>query len=151
MKSNSIQNIEEKKYPPLISSFGTPDYWLRAWVKFRLEEPAENYTVYTINGEKCLGLYATLGFDCAMTQEGQILISDEIGEESVWRIASSEERMWVIVGAQRKRFPEFMALLPLRPETAVDCVECNGTGFVYKEIALCTACSSLGWFRGAET
>jgi hypothetical protein len=53
-----------------------------------------------------------------------------------WRIVS-------FVRAARK-FPELRSLLPVRPEDAVTCPKCGGTGFRFEKFG-CGECRETGW------
>jgi hypothetical protein len=125
--------------------------WIKAWIAFRILEASYAKAEYFINGRKCLGIFGTIGLDSAFTSDGEVLVALGFEEEAVWRVATREERTWVIVCAQRNRYPELSVLLPLRPEDAVDCANCRGSGFVHGQIISCKICSALGWVSGGET
>lgn len=132
-----------------MSSFCSVHEWLIAWVAFRIE--ARSTAVYEVEGRKCLSLYGSLGFECALREDGAFLITVGIEEAENWRLANDQERIWLTIGAQRKVYPELSVLLPLRPVDALDCGECRGSGFAYHDVVICWACSALGWAHRAES
>ena len=141
----------EPVYPPQIHQFQNVQEWLRAWVGFRLHDAkgAGRDGICEVNGQAMLPLLGSIGQDSAIAADGTFWIwleDADIAEElNTWRIASPGERTWLIVCAQRRRFPEFSVLLPLRPIDAIACNTCSRTGFIYGNSLICTECSALGW------
>ena len=141
----------EPVYPPQIHQYQNAEEWLRAWVGFRLHEAkgAGRDGICEVNGQAMLPLLGSIGQDSAIAEDGTFWIwleDTEIAEElNTWRIASPGERTWLIVCAQRRRFPEFSVLLPLKPIYVIACNTCSGTGFVYGNSVICTERSALGW------
>ena len=78
-----------------------------------------------------------------LTEQGEVLEAVEDGSASP---ASEPLRtMFLVAGAER--YPELIALLPVRSSTSADCARCEGTGrmrFGSGKIR-CHECRSLGW------
>ena len=110
-----------------------------------MEEAAGTTMLYQIGSQNCLGLIGSIGLDSAITIDGTFLIEAGLEDDVSRKAATPKERTWLIVCAQRRRFPEFSVLLPLRPKNAIDCDECQGTGFIFINTVICSSCAALGW------
>jgi hypothetical protein len=150
-QSTDLNPSADPIYPPQIHQFANAQDWLRAWVDFRLCELKQvgREGIYEINGGAMLPLIGSLGYDSAIAADGVFWIwlddFSETEESTAWRVASSSERTWLIVCAQRRRFPEFSALLPFRPFDAIACGNCFGSGFILQNSVVCADCCALGW------
>jgi hypothetical protein len=78
-----------------------------------------------------------------LTAEGEVLEATEDGAVSP---ASEPLRtMFLVAGAER--YPELIALLPVRTSGCIDCARCGGTGRMKHGSGKvrCHECRSLGW------
>ena len=73
-------------------------------------------------------------------------------EWDTWICTEEIEPVFRLVGLVNgsEKYPELKALLPARPENAVTCKECKGTGrFIIEdqvaENIFCGQCSGMGW------
>lgn len=139
------------RYPPQVHQFHCVEDWLVAWVSYRLQEKKGTFSDYNVNGRKCLGLIGSIGLDSAIAENGTFFVHLGMEDDASWQPATPQERLWLIVCVQRRLYPEFSVLLPLRPITAVDCSECSGSGFIYRNTVVCSSCSALGWLPADET
>lgn len=78
-----------------------------------------------------------------LTEQGDVLEAAEDG--SVSDAAEPLRTMFLVAGAER--YPELVALLPIRSSTSVDCARCEGTGRMKHGTGKvrCQECRSLGW------
>lgn len=105
-----------------------------------------------------LYLFGTLGFEAVMRPDGTVLVAadEHWGEPHAppppWRTATERERTLSLVAAG-ERWPEVAELLPPRPASARDCVECQGHGTIaiQQTSILCSACGALGWIEEPAT
>ena len=139
------------RYPPQVHQYRELEEWLAAWVTYRLEEVKGTSREYRINGISCLGLLGSLGLDSAIAEDGTFFIHLGLEDDATWKKATPKERSWLVVCVQRRLYPEFSVMLPLRPERASDCAICEGTGFIYNNSVVCASCGTLGWVDGSET
>ena len=131
------------------------DAWLRAWIAWRLVQGAP-YPRHLCSGPFGEGLVlgGSIGLLYAFAPDGTVWIQSELagpgGEPpEAWRQATSNQRLAILIGAQRHHFPELAVLLPLRPQQAVDCAACAGGQY---ENFWCGACSNRGWtLAGIDT
>ena len=143
-------SIAEPVYAPQVHQFCSIQRWLYAWVSFRMcELKSEGRTAYEINGQSMIPLLGSIGLDSAIAVDGTFWIwleeLDAPEELNTWRVATLSERTWLTVCAQRRCFPEFSVLLPLKPVGVIACKTCAGTGFVFRNSTICFECSALGW------
>jgi hypothetical protein len=80
-----------------------------------------------------------------LSEQGEVLEGVEDGTSS----AASEplRTMFLVAGAER--YPELVALLPVRSDSCVDCARCEGTGRMKlgSGKVRCHECRSLGWIE----
>ena len=83
-----------------------------------------------------------------LTEQGEVLEGVEDGTAS----AATEplRTMFLVAGAER--YPELVALLPVRSSTCTDCARCEGTGRMRlgSGKVRCHECRSLGWVDAAS-
>lgn len=97
-------------------------------------------------------LFGTIGAEAYLRPDGSVRIYHDFGEgreEWGWKEASDIERMQAIVIAS-ERHPELRRLIPIRPDQAVNCDPCHGSGYLWQSIH-CGHCGGLGWLRDAAT
>jgi len=78
-----------------------------------------------------------------LTEQGEVLEAAEDG--SVTPATEPLRTMFLVAGAER--YPELIALLPVRSSDDSDCARCEGTGrmiFGNRKIR-CHECRALGW------
>jgi len=83
-----------------------------------------------------------------LTDQGEVLEGVEDGTASA--AAEPLRTMFLVAGAER--YPELVALLPVRTITSIDCARCEGTGrmkFGSGKVR-CHECRSLGWVETAS-
>lgn len=81
-----------------------------------------------------------------LTPEGEVLEAED--SQRITRVDEPLRTMFLVAGAER--YPELKALLPVRPESAVACEVCGGTGWRSLEPGQeahlrCWDCRALGW------
>lgn len=82
-----------------------------------------------------------------LTENGEVLEAAEDGTVS----AAEEPLRTMFLVAGSERFPQLLALLPVRSGTCVDCTSCEGTGrmkFGTGKVR-CGHCRSLGWVEAS--
>lgn len=78
-----------------------------------------------------------------LTEQGEVLEASEDG--SVSPAKEPLRTMFLVAGSER--YPELIAILPVRSDTCIDCPRCEGTGrmkFGTGKVR-CQECRSLGW------
>src|SRR5678816_2695847 len=78
-----------------------------------------------------------------LTEQGEVLEAAEDG--TVSPAVEPLRTMFLVAGAER--YPELIALLPVRSSASNDCARCEGTGrmtFGNRKVR-CHECRSLGW------
>jgi len=83
-----------------------------------------------------------------LTEQGDVLEGVEGGSASP--AAEPLRTMFLVAGAER--YPELVALLPIRSSTCTDCARCEGTGRMRHGSGRvrCHECRSLGWVDAAS-
>jgi hypothetical protein len=78
-----------------------------------------------------------------LTEQGEVLEAAEDG--AVSHAQEPLRTMFLVAGSER--YPELVALLPVRSDTCIDCAKCEGTGRVKfgSGKVRCQECRSLGW------
>ena len=105
-----------------------------------------------ING---IQLFTTLGIDLYLTFDGRVLVAKYEEDELEPREAKdfSEVAMAMILGAERRKFPELLSFLPERTENDIDCKTCdNSSGwndFPGLGKFICQKCGGLGWLKNS--
>ena len=93
------------------------------------------------------GLPVYLGWtgDFFLTPQGEVMFYDS-EREVIEPVCEEDWRLYALVKASQK-FPELLSLVPARPENAVECVQCKGSGTVTigSVTVDCGKCSSTGW------
>jgi hypothetical protein len=80
-----------------------------------------------------------------LTEQGDVLEAAEDG--TVSPAAEPLRTMFLVAGSER--YPQLLALLPMRASTSIDCTRCGGTGrmkFGNAKVR-CHECRSLGWIE----
>jgi hypothetical protein len=78
-----------------------------------------------------------------LTEQGEVL--DAVDDGPVSPAVEPLRTMFLVAGAER--YPELIALLPVRSPASIDCARCEGSGrmkFGSRKIR-CEDCRSLGW------
>lgn len=78
-----------------------------------------------------------------LTEQGEVLEAAEDG--TVSPAAEPLRTMFLVAGSER--YPQLVALLPMRSSASADCARCEGTGrmkFGNGKVR-CHECRSLGW------
>ena len=84
----------------------------------------------------------------ALRSDGSFVFLDGETEQATEEFDPKFKLIGLVNGSER--YPELKALLPVRPDNATDCDNCQGTGRfvfesqVYKQV-FCGTCSGLGW------
>ena len=134
---------------PSICQFHTVGAWLQAWVEFEMKKdwPSGHGPRTKVPSGDALYLCGSIGYDAALSPDGTVWINDYIEtDEENWRVTTEREKLNFLVHAQRRSYPELIILLPTKPETAVPCHECGGTGMLRaSSLIRCPMCGSLGW------
>ena len=78
-----------------------------------------------------------------LTEQGEVLEASEDGTASP--ATEPLRTMFLVAGAER--YPELIALLPVRSEACIDCRRCEGTGRMKHGSGRirCHECRALGW------
>jgi hypothetical protein len=149
-------STDARNVPPLYR-FASVEQWLNAYVCSEIERlKREVPEVVSVPTGDALYLVGSLGFDSAIAPDGQVWINIYWDDEQFWKLdntyepkwrhASREERLCVLAHAQKRTRPELTILLPVRPASAAECTECNGTGYLHGGNYLwCLRCGTMGW------
>lgn len=121
---------------------------------YKFEPPIDLRPI--LNAERILPMMFDWSGFYGIRKNGEILIVDlgppfEVTSEVDERIC----RMVLCQGV--KRYPELIRLLPIKPDEAVDCSSCDGTGrepmndrLGFDEETIVCWCGGLGWLPKAE-
>jgi len=118
---------------------------LRAYLRRMIDE-ARNASVESTLRDVALAtdalpVHIDMGGALVVTTEGAVLEYDF--EADATSVAPENFRLAALAKAAR-RFPELQDLAPRRPENAVTCPACAGTGVILGKMD-CGTCMSLGW------
>lgn len=80
-----------------------------------------------------------------LTPEGEILEAMEDGTVSI--AVEPLRTMFLVAGSER--YPELLAMLPVRTDTSADCPRCEGSGRIAHGNGKirCHECRALGWIE----
>ena len=84
-----------------------------------------------------------------LTEQGEVLEAAEDG--TVSPAVEPLRTMFLVAGAER--YPQLLALLPVRSSTSHDCPRCEGTGrmtFGNRKVR-CHECRALGWVGASSS
>ena len=104
-----------------------------------------------VESENAVIMYGGMGDPMYLTLDGRVFIDECFIEDKGLREAKTlpEAAMAVVVGAKLRNFPELLSILPEPPENAVDCKDCNKTGWLQPGPNIgpfvCEKCGGLGW------
>jgi hypothetical protein len=94
-------------------------------------------------------MFAGLGDPMYLTFDGRVLVLDMLEDVPPREAANFQEAASaIVVGAKNRKSPELLTLLPMRPQSAADCNECDKTGWqqITETITIvCGKCGGLGW------
>ena len=99
-------------------------------------------------------MFGGMGDPMYLTFDGRVIIDECFMEDKGPREAETlvEAAMAVVIGAKVRNFPELLSILPARTPSAVDCQNCNKTGWLQliENIPpfVCHECGGLGWKQG---
>jgi hypothetical protein len=117
-----------------------------------LQEEHSRYEIYAyLKKINAIQLFTTLGIDIYLTFDGRVLVAKYEEEEIEPREAKTfaEVAMAIILGAERRKFPELLTLLPEHSESAIDCETCDKSGWLHiipnHNPFICEKCGGLGW------
>jgi hypothetical protein len=114
-----------------------------------LQEKDFNYEI--VKTEDSVVMFYGMGDPLYLTFDGRVIIEECFIEEKSPREAANlaEAAMAVVVGSKIRDFPELLSILPERPENALDCENCNKSGWLQLGENLgpfvCGNCGGLGW------
>ena len=104
-----------------------------------------------IESENAVTMFYGMGDPMYLTLDGRVLIDECFIEDKGLREAKTlnEATMAVVIGAKVRDFPGLLAILPARPENAIDCRNCEQTGWFMAGGSLgpfvCHECGGFGW------
>ena len=137
---------ERRSPAPHFDASTSVSAWLDAWVRFKIAEHPR--AAIAVPSGYALYIYCTIGFDAALSPDGTVWVNDyHLTDQVNWEVADEGERIRNLVKATRI-YPELAALLPTRPDCAITCDACTGTGQVVGPLNLklsCLNCNALGW------
>lgn len=96
-------------------------------------------------------MFGGMGDPMYLALDGRVIIDECFMENKGPREAATltEAAMAVVIGAKTRNLPELLLILPARSENAVDCVNCETTGWFKPGGVLgsfvCGDCGGLGW------
>lgn len=95
-------------------------------------------------------MFYGLGDPLYLTFDGRVIIEDMLDDIPPREAKTlAEAAMAVVVGAKVRDFPELLSILPERPQIAVDCENCDKSGWLQPAPNLgpfvCGYCGGLGW------
>ena len=103
-----------------------------------------------VKSEDAVVMFYGMGDPLYMTFDGRIIIEDMLDDIPPREAETlAEAAMAIVVGAKVRKFPELLSILPERTENAVDCENCEKSGWIQPAPALgpfvCGDCGGLGW------
>ena len=104
-----------------------------------------------VKSEDAVIMFGGMGDPLYLTFDGRVIIDECFMEEKGPREAESlaEAAMAVVVGAKIRNFPELLSILPNPSENAIDCQNCEKSGWIKVGGGLgpfvCRECGGLGW------
>jgi len=103
-----------------------------------------------VKSEDAVVMFYGLGDPLYLAFDGRVIIQDMLDDIPPREAKDLKEAaMAVVVGAKVRKFPELLSILPERPENAVDCENCDKTGWFQPAPKLgpfvCGNCGGLGW------
>ena len=127
----------------------TPELAVRVATRLQaiLDAPQSHspWVVETARRTGGLPVYGDLGGTITLTPQGEVLMYDEESET----VTAVTERMWqdVALASLAKWYPDLQDLLPTRPEAALGCPNCSGSGWMMDGRLFCRLCRGLGWIE----
>jgi hypothetical protein len=109
-----------------------------------------------VESEDAVVMFYGMGDPLYLTLDGRVIIEECFIEENGPREAKTlaEAAMAVVIGAKVRKFPEMLSILTNRNEAAVDCENCNKSGWLQLIETLgpfvCENCGGLGWLVRVE-
>lgn len=104
-----------------------------------------------VRSEDAVVMFYGMGDPLYLTFDGRVIIEECFMEDKGRREAETlaEAAMAIVVGAEIRKFPELLSILPEHPENAVDCQNCEKSGWFKPGGVLgpfvCGECGGLGW------
>ncbi len=101
--------------------------------------------------EDAVIMFGGMGDPLYLTFDGRVIIDECFMEEKGPREAETlaEAAMAVVVGAKVRNLPELLSILPDQPSDAIDCDNCEKSGWFRPGGVLgpfvCGDCGGLGW------
>lgn len=108
-----------------------------------------------VKSENAVVMFYGMGDPLYLTLDGRVIIQDMLDEVPPREAETLiEAAIAVVVGAKVRDFPELLSILPARPENALDCGNCENTGWFLAGGVLgpfvCGDCGGLGWKQNEE-
>jgi hypothetical protein len=127
-------------------------------LRARLEQRIEDYLAaaspanmlrHIAAARRALPLYTDIGGASLLSTDGEVWDFPWDAEQAE-QVTGRERMLALVIGAER--FPELKELLPVRPASAPDCPECEGTGKFglsgsSGQVMRCPDCAGLGWLQ----
>jgi hypothetical protein len=139
---------------PAPHRFETVHAWLCAWIAWQLARHAGTSRMMRGPFGEGFVVGGTIGLLYAFATNGTLWIfrdwpTVDDASPQAWIEATANQRLAILIDAQRRVHPELAVLLPLRPHDASDCAVCAGRAY---ENVWCGACSNRGWTQaGLDT
>lgn len=119
----------------------------------KLRELQRNDSNYPITvSEDAVVMFYGMGDPLYLTFDGRVIIEDMLDDIPPREAKTlAEASMAVVVGAKVRNFPELLSILPNRPKGAIDCSNCDKSGWFKPHESLgpfvCGNCGGLGWIN----
>jgi hypothetical protein len=108
-----------------------------------------------IEAEDVVHLFYGLGPARFLAFDGRVLVDPTDWDDTDAYEVTDPKEAWsaIVVGAKVWGFPDLLRLLPDRPASALDCIQCKGTGWVSwvdpvgneGRVVCRDQCGGLGW------
>lgn len=113
-----------------------------------LQDKDSHYPI--VKSEDAVVMFYGMGDPMYLTLDGRVIIEDMLDEIPPREAKTfAEVAMAIVVGAKVRKFPELRSILPSRPQNAVDCENCDKSGWLQPAPTLgpfvCGDCGGLGW------
>ena len=114
-----------------------------------LQKKDSNYEI--VKSEDAVVMFYGMGDPLYLTFDGRVIIEECFMDLKPPREAENlvEAAMAIVVGAEIRKIPELLSILPKRPENAVDCENCHKSGWFKPCESLgpfvCGECGGIGW------
>lgn len=124
--------------------------------KLRDLQSQQNYPDEILESEDAVVMTLGLGPAMCLAFDGRVIVHDYMDDERPRQSSDPKEAFSaIVIGAKVRKAPELLSLLLQRPANALDCADCEGSGWRQfgKDVegkpieVVCRGCGGTGWVR----